>query len=79
METENSYHDSYRVPRFPLIASCYKIADSQTSFIVMLMSRSRESESEILESRSRYQRRKFWKGRSWCRSRTYYLRLRNSR
>jgi len=36
IETDNSC----RVPRFPLIASCYKIVDSQTSF--MLCSRSRK-------------------------------------
>ena len=40
METENSCC----VPRFPLIASCYRIVDSQTSF-TFLQSR----ESEILE------------------------------
>jgi len=44
METENSCC----VPRFPLIASCYKIVDFQTSFKLCLRSRSS----------------KFWKGRS---------------
>jgi len=57
VETENSCC----VPRFPLIASCYKIVDSQSSLNVML--------------RSRCQDRKFWKGRSW--SRTFYPRPRN--
>jgi len=42
IETENSCC----VPRFPLIASCYRIVDSQTSFTL----------------RSRRRRQKFWKG-----------------
>jgi len=40
--------NSCRVPRFPLIASCYKIVNSQTSFTFMLRSDCWESESDIL-------------------------------
>ena len=59
METENSCF----VPRFPLIAGCYEILDSQISFIhVMLRSSSRS--------------RKFWKGRCWSRT-FYHLRIRD--
>jgi len=61
IETENCCC----APRFPLIVSCYKNVDSQTSFTLMLSSRCR----------------KFWKSRSRkileARSRTFYLRLRN--
>jgi len=67
LETFIERENSCCVPRFPLIASCYKFVDSQTSFTLC------ELESEILERRHRYQ--KFWKGRSW--SRTFYLWLRN--
>jgi len=53
-------------PRFPLIASCYKFVDSQTSFTLC------ESESEILERSASVS--KHLKGRRW--SRTFYLRPR---
>jgi len=57
------------VPRFPLIASCYKIVDSKTSIDCWLL---QSCSFTLLRSRSR----KCWKGRSRCWSRTFYLRVR---
>jgi len=50
-ETFIETEDSCCVPRFPLIASCYKIVDSQTLFTLRYGVGSRS--------------RKFWKGRTF--------------
>ena len=77
VETENSCW----VPLFPLIASCYKIVNSQTSFTLQYVEESETGDGVGVGRRSRvwsrYRSRsgKFWKGRSW--SRSFYLRLRN--
>jgi len=64
---------SLPLPRFPLITSCYKIVDSQTSFTLCLGFG--VACGKFWKGRSRC--RKFWKGRSWSWSQIFYLWLRN--